>query len=278
VRRTPSTDGVTVAAYDLGGDGPPLLFSHATGFHGHVWEPLAGYLADRFHCYSFDTRGHGRSTRPVDAGFGWRGFGADVLAAVDAFGLTKPFAVGHSAGAAALLMAEQDRHGTFGALYCFEPIVLPVTDPPGAQDNPLSEGALRRRAVFPSKEDAFENYAAKPPLSVLDERVLRAYVEHGFEELPDGTVTLRCRPEDEAEVYRMGFEHAAFARFGEVRCPVIVACGETTDAIGPDTVAKQAAALPDGCAEVLPGLGHFGPLEDPAAVADRIVAAFAPPA
>ncbi|MBV8692532.1 MAG: alpha/beta hydrolase, partial [Actinobacteria bacterium] len=32
----PSTDGVQVAAYELGGSGPPLLLSHATGFHGHI--------------------------------------------------------------------------------------------------------------------------------------------------------------------------------------------------------------------------------------------------
>jgi pimeloyl-ACP methyl ester carboxylesterase len=273
VRRIRSSDDVEVAAYDLGGDGPPLLFSHATGFHGHVWAPLAECLADRFHCYTFDTRGHGRSTRP-STGFAWRGFAADALAAADAFELTTPFAVGHSAGAAALLMAEEDRHGAFAALYCFEPIVLPVPDPPGPQENPLSEGARRRRAVFPSRQDAYENYASKPPLDVLDERALRAYVEHGFEDRPDGTVTLRCRPEDEAEVYRMGFEHDAFARFREVRCPVMVACGETTDAIGPDTVAKQAAALPEGRSEILPGLGHFGPLEDPEAVAEHIAAAF----
>ena len=38
----PSTDGVTLAVHDLGGDGPPLLLCHATGFHGRVWTALAG--------------------------------------------------------------------------------------------------------------------------------------------------------------------------------------------------------------------------------------------
>ena len=34
VHRVPSTDGVELAVYDYGGDGPTLLAGHATGFHG----------------------------------------------------------------------------------------------------------------------------------------------------------------------------------------------------------------------------------------------------
>ena len=59
----PSSEGVEVAAWDLGGSGAALLFAHATGFHGHVWQPLAAHL-DGLHCYSFDERGHGDSTMP----------------------------------------------------------------------------------------------------------------------------------------------------------------------------------------------------------------------
>ena len=61
----PSSDGFDVAAWDLGGDGPPVLMAHATGFHGLVWRPMAADLAD-FHCYSFDERGHGDSARPPE--------------------------------------------------------------------------------------------------------------------------------------------------------------------------------------------------------------------
>jgi pimeloyl-ACP methyl ester carboxylesterase len=269
MRRIPSTAGVEVAAYDLGGDGPPLLFAHATGFHGHVWTPLFASLDDSFRGYTFDERGHGDSTPPADGNFDWHGFADDVLAVIDAFGLSRPFAVGHSAGGAALLLAEIARPGTFRALYCFEPIVFPF--PPFPHDeNPLSAGARRRREVFPSKEEAYDNFASKPPFSVLHSDALRAYVDWGFDDLPDGGVRLKCHREDEAEVYRMGSTHGAFARLGEVRCPVTLACGEHTDAVTPELLALQAAELPSARTEVMAGLGHFGPLEDPAGVADSI--------
>src|SRR5205814_8971928 len=152
----------------------------------------------------------------------------------------RPFGFGHSAGGAALLMAEQLRPGTFRAIFCYEPIVIPVAPPLGRGDNPLSEGARRRREVFASRDDAYENYASKPPFSVLHPEVLRAYVEHGFADRPDGQVTLKCRPEDEAQIYRMGSAHRAFGQFGAVRCPAVVACGADTDAFGPDLIELQA--------------------------------------
>jgi len=49
--RASSTDGVELEVHDLGGDGPDLLLVHATGFHGRVWEPLAGHL-NGFHRWS----------------------------------------------------------------------------------------------------------------------------------------------------------------------------------------------------------------------------------
>jgi pimeloyl-ACP methyl ester carboxylesterase len=256
--------------YDLGGDGPPLVLAHATGFHGHVWLPVVEHLRDRFRCIAFDERGHGDSRTPPGETFEWQHFADDVLAVVDALALEQPMGAGHSAGGAALIMAELARPGTFRSMWCYEPIIMPADPPPAPADNPLSIGARRRREVFPSREDALANFASKPPFDSIAPDALAAYVEYGFDDLPDGTVRLKCRRDDEAEVYAHGFSHGTWARFPEVRLPVHIVCGETTDAMTPALIAAQAAALPDGTTEVLPGLGHFGPLEDPAAVAASI--------
>lgn len=269
---------MALAVHDLGGDGPPLLFAHATGFHGHVWEPLAARLADRFHAFALDLRGHGDSTAPPGHHFAWDGFADDVLAVIDALGLDRPVAVGHSKGAAALLLAEERRPGTFAALWCYEPIVFPLDPPPGPMDDdqlPLIGGALRRRRAFTSREEAYVAYAAKPPLAVLHPDALRAYVEHGFRDEPDGTVALKCAPEDEAQVYRMGSAHAAWAGLDQVACPTTIACGAHTDAIRPTHAQLLAGRLPHGRVHVFDHLGHFGPLEDPRVVADAIAEAFA---
>ena len=51
-----TSDGVEVAAHDLGGAGPALVLVHAAGLHGLVFGPLARHLADDFHCVSLDGR------------------------------------------------------------------------------------------------------------------------------------------------------------------------------------------------------------------------------
>ena len=272
-----TTDGVHVAYTDLGGAGAPVLFAHATGFHGHVWRPVATHLEDSFRSIVFDERGHG-DTAPADDGQSWHGFAADALAVVDELNLPRPFGVGHSAGGAALLLAELARPGTFRALWVFEPIVPPALAP-GAADvsraNPLAEGARRRREVFESRQAAYDNYAGKPPVAALDPAALRAYEDHGFDDLDDGTVRLKCRRDAEAATYEMAVQHGAATRLHEISCPVVLASGGRTDTpFGPDLMEQLAERIPGGRAEPFPSLGHYGPLQEPATIASSIRRAF----
>lgn len=267
----PSTDGVSLAVHELGGDpaGRPLLFCHATGFHGRVYRAVAEELGDR-RCLGVDFRGYGDSTEQ-DGDLRWEGFADDVLAVVDHLELERVQAVGHSKGGAALLLAEQARPGTFERLVCFEPIVFPGP-PPGqdpAGENPLATVTRHRREHFDSFEQAIERFASKPPLGSLRADVLDDYVRHGFRPTDDGGVTLKARREHEARTYDTGSQHGAFDRLGDVACPVLVVHGG--DGGFPAVVAPMIAdALPLGSLLPMTDLGHFGPLEDPVAFADVV--------
>jgi pimeloyl-ACP methyl ester carboxylesterase len=283
--RCVTPDGLEIAVYDFGGSGRDLLLVHATGFCAEVFRPFGRVVGGNFHCWALDLRAHGRSDRPPDGDFSWSGFATDVLSAIEHLGLVRPMGFGHSCGGAALLLAEERKPGTFESLYCFEPIVFPIDGKAAAAlppDNPLSEGARRRRETFPSAEDAFVNFAAKPPFDELDPEVLRCYVEAGFEPIPreeggDGSaIRLRCRREDEAAVYAEGPRHGAFERLGDVACPVSLSCGEHTDAIGPKLLELDASRLARANTEVIPGIGHFGPLQDPPLVAGSVLGRLVP--
>jgi pimeloyl-ACP methyl ester carboxylesterase len=267
-----STDGVQLAVHDLGGNGPPILFAHATGFCGPTWGPVAAQLPE-WHGWAVDFRCHGRSTRPAGGDLDWSGTGDDVLATVDALDLRGAVGVGHSMGGAALLLAEQRRPGTFASLWLFEPVVIPPgTFPDDGRSNPLADGAARRREVFPSFDAAYANFAAKPPMSSFRPESLRAYVDGGFELQPDGNVLLRCRAADESRFYLMGSRHGAYDHLGEVGCPTTVVRG-APDA-GPHAFADAVAGrLPRGRLEELGSVSHFGPMEDPPLVATSIRAA-----
>jgi pimeloyl-ACP methyl ester carboxylesterase len=271
--RLQAPDGTELAVHDLGGDGPPLVLCHGTGLHGRVWRPVADHLADRFRVWAFDFRLHGASASPPRDGLRWDDFAVDVLAVVDGLGLDRPAGAGHSKGAAALLLAEQARPGTFRALHLFEPILFPpLPAPREGTPNSLADGAERRREVFPSRAEALAHFAARPPLGAFDPQVLASYVEHGVEGLPDGTVRLRCRGADEAQVYRTGALHDAWDHLTEVRCPTTVACGAASTSLGPDAAAAVAGRLPLGRLQVLEDRGHFAPLDDPEGAARAIAA------
>jgi pimeloyl-ACP methyl ester carboxylesterase len=266
-----SSDDVVVALHDLGGEGESLLISHATGFHGRVYQPLASALSDRFHSLAFDYRGHGDTLLPEAARMAWERFADDTVAA--AHSMPAPVCgFGHSMGGACLLMAAHREPDRFRSLVVFEPIIGP---PMGDDDEDrgggfLAAGARRRRASFDSYDAALANFAAKPPMSLFDPAARSAYVMYGFREDADGKVHLKCQPENEATTYEMGSRHAAWNALPDIEVPVLVLAGR----VALDSPARLAQAiadrLPRGEYLELDDLDHFGPMAAPRRTADVI--------
>jgi pimeloyl-ACP methyl ester carboxylesterase len=273
--RVASTDGVSVAVHDLGGDGDVLLLAHATGFHGRAYLPLAATLAPHFHVLALDFRGHGDTPAPANGRFDWGGM-ADDLAAVIAAVSDGPIRVfGHSMGGGAALLVEARIPRTLRAAYLFEPIVVPTLEMFGgerpADPDFMSAAARRRKPLFASKAEAMLRYASRPPLEELRAGSLAAYVEYGFEEVEDGTVRLKCRPEDEAATFEAEGK-PTLEQLAGINTPVTVAIGTTEQGWSPAMFGPAVAdALLNGRLEEHPALGHFGPLQDPRLIATGIV-------
>ncbi len=265
----------TLIVHDWGGDGPPVLLAHATGFHGRIWAPIAVRLAARGRrVWSFDFRGHGDSDAPDPSGdaYSWDGFADDALAVVDHLGIAADptlVACGHSKGATSLLLGEAHQPGTFARVWAYEPVLFPddrVRSSP--HEFPLSASARKRRNAWSSVDEAYAAYSSKPPLQVMTAASLHAYVEYGLRDRGDRTFELKCRPEVESRVFAMAPDNGAWAELPQVQPPVLVACGETSTDIGPALARRIADRLPHGQLEVWPGCGHFGPQQD----LDRCVA------
>ena len=275
-----STDGVSVAVHELtaSASGPPLLISHATGFCGHAYAPIAHALGDRFQTLAMDHRGHGATPPPpgweVGEGVDWRRFGDDTLAvarAIDAPGQIVGF--GHSMGGASLLMAAQRDPWLFSRLVLFEPIARPPSEEPiDASGWPIVIGARRRKRGFASFQAAFDNFSSKPPLSLMTPESLRGYVEHGLRPTADGEVELCCPPELEAAIFILGPNNGVWDLLRDVDVPVLVVAG----AFEPDQPSASARditeRLPRGELFVLPEQTHFGPFSHPHEIADVISA------
>ena len=240
------------------------MLVHAAGFCATALWPMAQDAVQSLHggaALGVDLRGHGLSSAPPGETWSWDHFALDVLNALDALSVDRPIGFGHSLGGAALLLAEAMRPGTFGALYCYEPVVLLSGDPaPLARS--MAEAARRRRRRFPSRDDARQAFGEKPPMDRFDDGSLRGYLEGGLI-AEAGGVRLACDAEHEARIYEAVPSSTAWEGLGSIRCPVMLACGSAPGPTDGRAMATVAERIPTATVEVMEGLGHFGPMERP---------------
>lgn len=176
-----------------------VLFAHATGFHGRVFDKTISLLDPaRFSCYSFDQRGHGQSPWPTGESSleDWDGFGADAAAVGRYVKQQHPHTghgevaggvvgVGHSMGATSLLLAALQEPQLFSALVVYEPVIFPPLWVALSKafalfsESPLALSSRKRRLQFPSVQAAVQNFASKPPMNNFQLDVLHDYVRHG---------------------------------------------------------------------------------------------------
>lgn len=267
-----SIDGIAIAMHDFGGQGSPILLSHATGFHAHCWEPVASRLSTNHHVVGLDHRGYGDAETVDPATIDWRSYGDDALAAVRWLSAQHDGApvvgVGHSMGGASLLMAAHREPDLFSELFVFEPIVFPpMTEDPTRPASPLPAGARKRRSRFPTYESALENFTAKPPMNTFDPVARSAYVRHGFKPTGDGEIELKCHPEHEARTYETGGTSGAWDDLVAIDIPVWVISGAPAPFQPSSFAIKVAEQLPRSTYVQYDDLGHFGPLERPDIIA-----------
>lgn len=251
-----------------------LLAAHATGFCKELWRPVVSSLRDQGVAepvLAWDVRGHGRAPE-LELPASWWTFGRDLVELVsdlDRAGRLPEsvVGVGHSMGGTVLVLAELLRPGTFAGLVLVEPVLIP---PPFVRnpDLSLAQGAARRRPVFGSREELIETYLAKPLFQRWHPEAFRAYVDHGFREVPEG-LALRCRREVEAELFATGAECGAFARLDELTTPVRLVVTDRAGELGP-SLALLPEALPDVTTAYMAGQSHLVPMERPDLVASEI--------
>lgn len=268
----PCGDGVELALHHLGGDGPPIVFVHATGFNARTYGPFVAPLAAKFSVWAPDLRAHGWSTSPDNGDYEWTTLAADVVKVIDHLEIAtgELDCVGHSVGAAVLLLADAQRPGLIRRMYGYEPVMWRPDEVFGPGENPLIAGAAKRREVFASRGEAMERFASRPPFASTRSDALHSYVTHAFEDLEDGSIRLRCRGVDEAATYD-GERSSTSDRI--TGCLAPVAIGKGVDMGFGNLGIPAHESLRNSVLVEHPDLGHFGPLEAPDRLAQDALAA-----
>lgn len=267
---------------ELKGQGPTLLFVHATGFHARVWDQIIERLPPT-HSIALDQRGHGRSEpKPI---LHWRTVGRDQAALVEALKLNDIVGVGHSMGAHAMIDAAAALPDRFRRLLLIDPVVAPPAAyadtgelpwPPEGEYHP----AAKRRDRFESAEAMISRLETRSSFPHFDPQIFRDYCEHGLLPADDGDgLALACRPEIEASVYMSSRSNAGiYESVHALEIPVLVlrAMEPSGELTGPmmfstsPTWPGLAAEFKDGREIHFPDKTHFLPMEIPDEIAALI--------
>ncbi len=270
----PGRGSGTMAALDFGPKdrAVDLVFLHANGFNAHTYRALLAPLADSLRILAVDQRGHGATTldATTQGRTSWYDLRDDLLALLDVLDLKDVVLSGHSMGGAACVMAAASAPGRVRSLQLFDPVVMTadITAAANSGDlppSPLVQGALRRRALFPSRQAALDAYRGRGAFRTWPETMLEDYVAAGFHDTADVEVTLACSPAWEASNFT-SHAHDTVAAFEALQCPVRILRAEEGSTCRLDGRMDALIAAGRIAIETLPGTTHFLPMERSLAV------------
>ncbi len=98
-----SANGVNIA-YEVSGDGPPLICGHAMGWDRSLWDDHRALLSEHFTLITFDQRGAGDSDHPAsEKSYTPSAFAQDLRSVLDQLNIDRANVLGFSMGAIAAL-------------------------------------------------------------------------------------------------------------------------------------------------------------------------------
>lgn len=283
----PSSAGFTLRGWHTPPRGRPLLhFLHGNGFCGRMYEPMLSHLAADFDLWLCDIQGHGDSDHGGPF-VGWNRNADLALEALQAqgraFEQVPTVAVGHSFGGVltALLLAQHPQRFTRAVLLdpvLFTPSMvlgLTLAEATGmARHAPLARQARGRRARWASRQEALDGLRGRGVYKGWQDDALNAFVTHGLRDDTDGSVTLKCHPSREAEIFSSGPERL-WNHLGRVRTPTEVLHAQHTFSFVTESVHRWADINPVVRTQLVPG-GHCFMQERPQDTAARVRACLLP--
>ncbi len=263
--------------HDFGGDGPVVHLAHANGFPPGTYRSLAKTLTDRYRVIGLPARPLWPGSRPEEMSH-WHTLADDLAQGLEALGLHGIIGVGHSMGGVATLWAAVRCQGLFRAIVLIDPVILPprrlflmrVLRRIGRKvPSDLVRGALRRRRTWPDREACYHYLRARPFFATWPAESLRAYVETGTRERPEGGVELAYPPEWEAHIFATT-PTDVWQDVPRLNIPTLVIRGERSRTFFPQARRRMERLLPQARFVVVPEAGHMVPMERPAEVGAAI--------
>ena len=266
--RTHATSGGKVA-YDVLGDGPPVVLVHGTPSWSYLWRTVAPELAERFTVHVYDLLGYGTSEQREGQDVSVDAQTRILGELLDLWELDAPCVVGHDIGGVIVLRQLLFEGRSFRRLALCDAVVV------NPWITPFTRHLKRHLEAF-----------ATVPEHIHRELVAAHMRTAIARDTTDAELEPYLRPwlgpEGQAAYYRKAaqlderYTGEVEPRLGDVRIPTLVLWGKQDEWLSPGVARRIADAIPDARLSLVPGGGHFLPEDQPARVAAELAEFFAP--
>jgi pimeloyl-ACP methyl ester carboxylesterase len=238
---------------------PPVLLLHGLNVQCHTWDPIADKLAEEFHVYSLDMRGHGESDW-APSGYRVRQFAHDVHGVIEALGVGPVHLVGHSQGVRVAIAVAGERPESITS--------LSLSD---AGPQTTKDGALAMRdfitsttgLTFKNEEDARTFYWSQHP--EWQPEFIELHVKHQLRRNWAGKLVLKADPDLQWITGSASVPDVAYLweMCANLTMPTFLMVGRTSNIFDEELVDKIAASMPRATVQWF-DTGHYIPRERPA--------------
>ena len=253
-----------------------VIMVHATGLCSAVWNPIAIKLSQTKHVMAFDQRGHGVSDKS-DSGNSFELIGEDLASIIETLGESQIFAVGHSSGGIATLIADHLLSGQIAKAMLVETRILDGQGSGGILKK-RADQTRRKRTIWENRNTMYEAYRPRDAFKNWTEECFISFIERGTKLLPDGKAQLKCSPEIEASFYEQRENLVLSNYFKDLTAEYKILLGNYPEAqhIDDNDLVYFLNNVPDSSVKSMQIGSHFLPLEHPQAVFEEIEEFFRP--
>ena len=233
---------------------PPMVLLHGLTGHAHIWDHMAPRLAQRYHLYALDQRGHGDSGHPPT--YTTQDFVDDLAAmraywGIDRFVLMGLSMGGHNAMAYAV---QHPQHVARLIVIDIPPRLTMDRSPSRPEQERLAREGHSNYADF---EDAVRD--ARPDMLTAPEENLRYRTRWNLRTSEDGSMQFKY----DARVQAFWQPADLSAVLSKIDCPMLLVRGGKTYALPRDVAESMVAAVPDAGLVEVPDSGHSVPTDRP---------------
>ncbi|MGD8805903.1 MAG: alpha/beta fold hydrolase [Chloroflexota bacterium] len=251
--------------YEIHGSGHPLVLINGLGYDLWMWHRMVPDLAEHFQVLTFDNRGVGQSDKPAGP-YTAQMLAGDLAGLLETLGIEQAAVMGHSMGgfvAQALVLSRPD---------LVSKLILSATNFGGPNHIPVTQEALT--ILMDTQSDPVERLrrgivvSCAPGFAKANPELVKDWLAHRVETPLD---PIGYQGQLSVGLALTTVEASFEPRLKEVQAPTLILFGEHDKVVPPGNAELLAHEIGDSTTRILPGAGHFFPLEVPEAANEAII-------